>query len=300
MSKTQIKQEERATIRSMTAAQEKRAGKIAEKIQLQALKVQMVEAKLLKPNPYNPNKQSDEEFALLRQSIRSDGFTMPVLANVENVIIDGEHRWQAALAENIKFIPVVFLDVTDARMKIATIRHNKATGSHDAGLEAQVLADLEKLVGRDFIHRELMVDDKALDSILNFTTAADMLAGDDFNPSWEPVKNDSVYAKNDKGEPEAPPVFAARQSIDASIVLRSSTQEANTLAYRKVELKDSDAGRVNLFTVSALLNTEEAVRVKEVLENTGEEGGTPAERLLSIARQKYPEEYEKAHAPKES
>ena len=282
----QIKQTERATIRSMTAAQEKRAGKIAEKIQLQALKVQIIKTELLKPNPYNPNKQSDAEFALLRQSIRSDGFTMPILANSDFTIIDGEHRWQAALAEEIKTVPVVVLDLDQSRMKIATIRHNKATGSHDAGLEAMVLADLEKLVGREFIERELMIDNDALTEILNFTSAPDMLAGEEFNPSWTPVKNEANFETNEAGQPEAPSAFNVRKTVDSAIVLRSATQDANTAAYLKIEKKDPNAGRQNLYTLSAVLNPEEAINVQKVLENTGIPGTTPAERLLWLARQK--------------
>ena len=200
---TQITQEDRATVRTVKTIADRMKDKVAQNIILQSLNVEMVEPGLLKPNPYNPNKQSEDEFALLRQSIKSDGFTMPILTNKDLTIIDGEHRWRAAIANGLKLVPVVRLDLDETRMKMATIRHNKATGSHDAGLEALVLADLEKLVGAKFIETELLINLDELQEILNFTNAPDALAGEEFGSSWSPVKNDSMFDLNDKGEPEA-------------------------------------------------------------------------------------------------
>jgi hypothetical protein len=213
---------------------------------------------------------------------------MPVLANMDYTIIDGEHRWRAALKIGLKTIPVVRLDLDEARMKIATIRHNKATGSHDAGLEALVLADLEKMVGAGFIESQLLMDQKELQEILRFTNAPDMLAGKEFSPSWEPVRKDSVYETDDAGKPVASPVFKARMTIDSAVVLRSPTSDANTLAFNKLVNGDKSAGYKTLFTVSAVVSPEEAIRVQQVLENPEIAGSTPAERLLTLARQKHP------------
>lgn len=286
----QITQEDRSSIRSQGEVARRRAGKKATEIPLQSLKVEQVDPQVLKPNPYNPNKQADAEFELLRQSIRSDGFTMPVLANMDYTIIDGEHRWRAALAEGLKSIPVVRLDLDEARMKMSTIRHNKATGSHDAGLEALVLADLEKLMGADFIARELMIDEGALHEILEFTNAPDMLAGEEFSSSWTPVKSQNAFEANEKGEPEASSTFSVRQSADSALVMRSPTGAANDLAFRKVMKKDSEAGHQSLYTLTAVLNPEEAQRVKSRLEDESIPGETPAERLMALAQILYPTE----------
>lgn len=279
----QIQQDDRASLRSQETVKEKRKGKEAKVIELQSLKVEQVDPKELKPNAYNPNRQEEREFEMLRQSIRSDGFTMPVLVNKDLTIIDGEHRWRAALAEELKTIPIVRLDLDDARMKLSTIRHNKATGSHDAGLEALVLADLERLAGAEFINRELMIDEDALHEILNFTNAPDMLAGDEFQPSWSPVKNDKAFDSNDKGEPEVSSTFRVRKTVDSALVMRSPTSEANQLAYEKVVNKSAEAGKKSLYTLTAILSPEEAQLVQTVLEDPKIMGTTPAERLYSLA-----------------
>lgn len=289
---TQIAQDERASIGSQDVIEKRRRndGKMAKEIELQALKVEMVDSTALKPNPYNPNRQEDKEFELLCQSIKSDGFTMPILANKDYVIIDGEHRWQAAMKVGIKRVPVVLLDLEASRMKLSTIRHNKATGKHDAGLEAMVLADLEKLMGRDFIERELFIDNNALDEILNFVSAPESLSdGHTFNDSWTPVANDSAFQVNDQGKPEMPSKFSARQNVDSAIVLRSATQGANETAYMKVAKKDEEAGRQSLYTLTAIFNTEEAIRVQSILEDSAIAGTTPAERLLTLAQKEKPD-----------
>ena len=38
----------------------------------------------------------DHEFELLLSSIRSDGFTTPVIVLHDGTIVDGFHRWKAA------------------------------------------------------------------------------------------------------------------------------------------------------------------------------------------------------------
>lgn len=281
----------RASARSQDKVAQKIKDKVLEKIPLHSLNVSVVDPKILKPNKYNPNKQEAKEFELLQASIRSDGFTMPILANKDQTIIDGEHRWRAALAIGLKQVPVVYLDLDDARAKMATIRHNKATGSHDANLEAMVIADIEKLLGADFIQRELMIDKKSLDAILNFTNAPDMLAGEEFGLSWSPVKSKELFDADEAGNPVDRSTFRARKTVDSAIVLRSPTSEANRLAYAKVIKKDAEAGRQNLYVLSAVLNPEEGLRVQRVLEDPTRKGQTPAERFYWLAQEK-----EKAHA----
>lgn len=276
---TDDKKKQRTSIAAQEKMQEKMLGTVAEHIQLQALNVEMVATETLKPNSYNPNRQDEHEFELLRHSIRKDGFTMPIVLNKDGTIIDGEHRWQAALAEKLPFVPVVRLDLDETKMRLSTIRHNKARGSHDADLEAMVLKDLEKLMGKEFILDELQMDSAVLDSVLNFTTAADVLAGEEFNNSWTPVKNKDNFETDAEGKPVNSPIFHPRQNVDSAIVMRSATPEANLLAYDKVVNKSVEAGKQSLYTFSAIMNPAEALDVQKILEATTLQGETPAEKL---------------------
>jgi len=276
--------DQRSTHHVVEEVKEKHKGQPKMNVELQALKVEMVDPSRLKPNPYNPNKQDEDEFALLRRSIQKDGFTMPVLANVAYVIIDGEHRWRAALAESLKSIPVVRIDVDDVKMKMSTIRHNKARGSHDANLEALVIADLERLVGRDFILDELMLKNDEIDELLSFTSAAVDLAGEEYNPSWTPISGSEIYSVDSENKPASPSVFTMRQSVDKNTVLRSSTEKANLLAYQKAE-QGVDVKKRDFYTLTCILPPEEAVMLKDALEDVNIHGNTPAERLYNLVKE---------------
>lgn len=260
----------------------KRTSKVD--VELQALKVEMIDPSVLKPNPYNPNKQDEEEFALLRRSIQKDGFTMPVLANIQYVIIDGEHRWRAAMAESLKSIPVVRIDVDEVRMKLSTIRHNKARGSHDANLEAMVIADLERLGGRQFLYEELMMKDADIDGVLNFLSAADSNAGEEFGSAWSPVSASDVYTVDEDNKPQASPNFVVRNTVDNAVVMRSSTTAANLLAYQKASGAEHVKKR-DFYALHAQLPPEQAVVLKDHLESGALDGETPAERFVSLLQE---------------
>ena len=51
------------------------------------------------PNDYNPNVMAPPEIALLYDSIREDGYTMPIVCYYDKerdlyIIVDGFHRWR--------------------------------------------------------------------------------------------------------------------------------------------------------------------------------------------------------------
>ena len=50
-----------------------------------------VEYERLKANDYNPNKVSKDNLELLKQSILSNGWTLPIVVRQDYTIIDGFH-----------------------------------------------------------------------------------------------------------------------------------------------------------------------------------------------------------------
>lgn len=127
-------------------------------------KIEVVEVAIddLRANEYNPNQQSVHDFNLLVTSMQGDGFTTPIIANKDGRIIDGEHRWRAAKVLGMVTVPVVYRDYSEAEMRFATIRHNRARGEHDVDMEARVLADLEKVIGTVGIRDELSINAEEL------------------------------------------------------------------------------------------------------------------------------------------
>jgi len=101
----------------------------------------------LRPNPWNPNTQSDFMFNRERESIRRFGFLDPVTVRIAEdglfEIVDGEHRWKAAQLEGLTDIPVWNLGAlsrTDA-MALTDILNN-LQGTSDPILQAQMLTEL--------------------------------------------------------------------------------------------------------------------------------------------------------------
>jgi ParB-like chromosome segregation protein Spo0J len=90
----------------------------------------------LHPNSYNPNAVAPPELELLKISILEDGWTQPIVVDGNRQIVDGYHRWLVSGHLEVYSltggeVPTVTIhpnDNTSAMM--ATIRHNRARGTH--------------------------------------------------------------------------------------------------------------------------------------------------------------------------
>lgn len=90
----------------------------------------------VKPNDYNPNKVSRQNLELLKQSILTNGWTLPIVVRPDFTIIDGFHRWTVAREEPLVSmlegkVPVVIVEHKDKAGNIyGTVTHNRARGTH--------------------------------------------------------------------------------------------------------------------------------------------------------------------------
>lgn len=169
-----------------------------ELVALQSLAIEYVPVDFLQPNEYNPNRQSEHEFELLKRSIAEDGFTQPVICLPDGRIVDGEHRWRAMKALGKTEIPVVKVDMTEAQRRVATIRHNMARGSHDVELTAQVFKDLEQLGVMDWAKDAMQLTDIEVERMLKDMTPLDEYGqGDTYNNTWEYSKIGHDYEGGD-------------------------------------------------------------------------------------------------------
>lgn len=104
----------------------------------------------LKPNHYNPNSVAPAELRLLKISILEDGWTQPIVANADKTIVDGFHRWSVSGHKDIfkltgGLVPVVFVKPRDeASQMMATIRHNRARGTHAVLRMADIVESMIK------------------------------------------------------------------------------------------------------------------------------------------------------------
>ena len=98
--------------------------------------LQWIDRGMIKPNDYNPNKVSKQNLELLKQSIQTNGWTLPIVVRPDYTIIDGFHRWTVAGEEPLLSmlegkVPVVTVEHKDKAGNIyGTVTHNRARGTH--------------------------------------------------------------------------------------------------------------------------------------------------------------------------
>lgn len=124
------------------------------------------------PNPWNPNKQTERQYAAEMESICDNGFVMPIIVRKHPdkkgyyEIVDGEHRWKAlqqiavenkkgkgnvpSLVEN-KEIPAIVLSIDEAKAKRLTVIMNETRGRADLTSLGTLLAELAPELGDDLI-----------------------------------------------------------------------------------------------------------------------------------------------------
>lgn len=121
--------------------------------------LQWVDRSMLRANDYNPNRVSEDNLALLTQSILANGWTLPIVVRPDYTIIDGFHRWTVAGREPLTSIlggkvPVVVVDHQgdESADVYGTITHNRARGTH---LLEPMKAIVKRLMGEGKTVREI-------------------------------------------------------------------------------------------------------------------------------------------------
>jgi len=154
------------------------------------------------PNTYNPNSVAPPELKLLYDSIKEDGYTMPIVCyHVKEddtyIIVDGFHRYRIMLdypdiyeRESGK-LPVSVIDKPlDCRMA-STIRHNRARGSHDVDLMSNIVAELHELGRSDaWISKHLGMEKDEILRLKQITGLAAIFQDVEFGKAWQPLDED--------------------------------------------------------------------------------------------------------------
>lgn len=108
----------------------------------------------IESNDYNPNHVAKREMDLLYHSIKSDGYTMPVVCFYDKerdkyILVDGFHRYVIMLRYKNIFerengmLPVSVIEKDISDRMASTIRHNRARGKHEVELQASLVAMLK-------------------------------------------------------------------------------------------------------------------------------------------------------------
>lgn len=165
----------------------------------------------IEPNTYNPNSVAPPEMKLLYDSIKEDGYTMPIVCYYVKerdryVIVDGFHRYRVMLdypdiymREEGKLPVSVIQKSLDNRMA-STIRHNRARGSHDVDLMSNIVKELHELGRSDaWISKHLGMDRDEILRLKQLTGLMSLFRDVPFSEAWRPVE-DSFYESDFKAD----------------------------------------------------------------------------------------------------
>ena len=154
------------------------------------------------PNSYNPNTVAPPEMKLLYESIKNDGYTMPVVCYYNKledkyIIVDGFHRYRIMLEypdiyEREKgLLPVSVIDKPLEQRIASTIRHNRARGNHDVDLMGNIVKELHELGRSDaWISRHLGMDRDEILRLKQITGLAALFKDVKFGQAWRPSEDE--------------------------------------------------------------------------------------------------------------
>jgi ParB-like chromosome segregation protein Spo0J len=159
--------------------------------------VQAVPIDKIQANSYNPNSVAPPEMKLLYQSIKEDGYTMPIvcyyLSEIDKYeIVDGFHRYTVMKTHRDIFerengmLPVVTIEKDESNRMASTIRHNRARGSHDVELMSNIVSELTQAGMSDaWIIKNIGMDADELLRLKQITGLAALFKDKEFSNSFE-------------------------------------------------------------------------------------------------------------------
>ena len=147
------------------------------------------------PNNYNPNKVAPPELKLLKISILEDGWTQPIVINPDMTIVDGFHRWTVSSHKEIfdltdGMVPTVMIEPKNkSQQQMATIRHNRARGTHGVLEMSNIVTEMVKngLSGDEIMNRLMMEKEEVVRLLFRAgIPKSDVFKEMEFSKSWNP------------------------------------------------------------------------------------------------------------------
>ena len=154
------------------------------------------------PNSYNPNAVAPPEMKLLYDSIKEDGYTMPIVCYYSKsqdvyVIVDGFHRYRVMKEHQDIYereggmLPVSVSDKPLSNRMASTIRHNRARGSHDVDLMSNIIKELHEIGRSDaWIAKHLGMSRDEILRLKQITGLAALFRDINFGKAWKPISTE--------------------------------------------------------------------------------------------------------------
>lgn len=164
----------------------------------------------IEPNDYNPNAVAPPEMRLLYDSIREDGYTMPIVCYYDRkrdiyIIVDGFHRYrvmrdyQDIYRREEGMLPVAVIDKPLDQRMASTIRHNRARGSHDVELMSNIVRELHEIGRSDaWISKHLGMEPDEILRLKQITGLTELFRDIEFGKAWVPVEKEEAVDSSEK------------------------------------------------------------------------------------------------------
>lgn len=141
------------------------------------LNVVAVPCDAVDPNPWNPNEMDAETFQKECRSIKDNGFVDPLTVRPLGdrwQIIDGEHRWRAAMKEGYLVLPAINLgNISDQRARKLTLIFNELRGRPAPDKLAELVRELARTEALDALAQQLPLNEDELKSLVQVSTQYD-------------------------------------------------------------------------------------------------------------------------------
>lgn len=159
--------------------------------------IKAIPVEKIRANEYNPNSVASPEMKLLYDSIKEDGYTMPIVVYYHEKddmyeIVDGFHRYTIMLKHKDIYereggkIPCSVIDKPIGERMASTIRHNRARGAHDVDLMSNIVAELVSMgKSTQWIAKHLGMDADEILRLKQITGLASLFKDGEFSKSWE-------------------------------------------------------------------------------------------------------------------
>ena len=151
---------------------------------------------LVRANTYNPNHVSDDKMELLRQSIVDNGFAFPIVVIWDAdqqlfVVVDGFHRYLVSGPGwlEMSHVPLAVLNHDATQRMVATWQFNKARGSHEVDLDADLIrALIQQGMDEETICQHLGIDLDTVHRYKQVTGMAELFQHAQYSMAWEMVE----------------------------------------------------------------------------------------------------------------
>lgn len=155
-----------------------------------------VKAECVHANEYNPNHVATPEMNLLYESIKEDGYTMPIvtydLGNEQREIVDGFHRNRIGREHKdinsriYGYLPVSTINKPKDERIASTIRHNRARGTHGIRPMSDIVLELSCMGWTDeMICKKLGMELDEVIRLKQITGLKEAFSNHEFSRSWE-------------------------------------------------------------------------------------------------------------------